>query len=75
MNLLYVNNKGAGQPAHPHSLISAFVIRFPQNITSKLPISCNILASLCSWVGWIEFYQVVNPEDRFSRVEAHLLPY
>ena len=22
----YANNKGAGQPAHPHSLISAFVV-------------------------------------------------
>ena len=25
--LLYANNKGADQPGHPHSLISAFVIR------------------------------------------------
>ena len=23
----YANNKGADQPAHPHSLISAFVVR------------------------------------------------
>ena len=25
--LPYVNNKGADQPAHPHSLINVFVIR------------------------------------------------
>ena len=25
--LSYANNKGADQPAHPHSLISAFVVR------------------------------------------------
>ena len=25
--MLYVNNKDADQPAHPHSLISAFVVR------------------------------------------------
>ena len=25
---MFANNKGAGQPAHPRSLISAFVIRF-----------------------------------------------
>ena len=25
--MLYANNKGANQPAHPRSLISAFVVR------------------------------------------------
>ena len=28
--------KGADQPAHPHSLISAFVIRFLENFICKL---------------------------------------
>ena len=32
----FVNNKGADQPAHPHSLISAFVNRFFEGIISKL---------------------------------------
>ena len=32
----FVNNKDAGQPAHPHSLISAFVIRFLESIICKL---------------------------------------
>ena len=30
--LPYANNKGADQPAHPRSLISAFVIRYLDNI-------------------------------------------
>ena len=30
----YVNNKGADQPAHPHSLISAFVVRCLDSIIS-----------------------------------------
>ena len=30
------NNTGAEQPAHPHSLISAFVIRFLESIICKL---------------------------------------
>ena len=30
----YANTKGADQPAHPHSLISAFVVRCLDNIIS-----------------------------------------
>ena len=37
--LLYVNNKGADQPAHPHSLISAFVVPCFDSIISILAIS------------------------------------
>ena len=33
------NNKGADEPAHPNSLISAFVIRFWENILDKLATS------------------------------------
>ena len=36
LSLGFVNNKGAGQPVHPHRLISAFVIRFLESIISKL---------------------------------------
>ena len=32
----FVNNTGADQPAHPRSLISAFVIRFSESIICKL---------------------------------------
>ena len=33
-----VNNKGADQPAHPHSLISAFVFRSFESIISRLSV-------------------------------------
>ena len=33
------NNKGADQPAHSHSLISAFVIRLLKSIISRLATS------------------------------------
>ena len=32
----FTNNTGADQPAHPHSLISAFVIRLLESIISRL---------------------------------------
>ena len=32
----FANNTGADQPAHPRSLISAFVIRFLESIMCKL---------------------------------------
>ena len=35
----FANNKGADQPAHPHSLVSAYVIRFFESTISKLATS------------------------------------
>ena len=35
----FVNNKGADQPAHPRSLISAFVFRSLESIISKLSVA------------------------------------
>ena len=35
----FANNKGADQPAHPRSLISAFVIRLLESIISRLAIN------------------------------------
>ena len=35
----YVNNKGADQPAHPHSLISAFFVHCLDSIISLVSIS------------------------------------
>ena len=32
--MAYANNKGAGQPAHPRSLISAFIVRCLDSIIS-----------------------------------------
>ena len=70
---IYANNKGADQPAHPRSLISAFVFRCVDSIPSSCYIrNFKILASLCLWAGRVESYLVTNPEDRFSRDEAHM---
>ena len=35
----FANNKGPDQPAHPHSLISAFVIRLLESIIYRLATS------------------------------------
>ena len=36
--MLYANNKDADQPAHPHSLISIFVVHFLDSIIPILAI-------------------------------------
>ena len=52
----YANNKGADQPAHPRSLISAFVVRCLDSIISLVSIICNfmtrwlLLRSMPVWV-------------------------
>ena len=69
----YANNKGADQPAHPHSLISTFAVCFLDSIIPLLNISeISRLASLCSWAGRFESYLVGNCEDRFSHDMAYL---
>ena len=68
------NNKGADQPAHPRSLISAFIVRCLDNIISLDSIteisrlylaSVAAQASLC--LVWSE-----TPEDTFCRVVAQI---
>ena len=70
----YANNKGADQPAHPRSLISAFVVRCLDSIISldsKAEISRLWLASVAAQAGlclaWSE-----TPADTFCRVVAHM---
>ena len=53
------NNTGSDQPAHPRSLISAFVIRFLENIICKL--ATGEISTFCSWGDW------------FCHDEAHIL--
>ena len=38
MFMSYANNKGADQPAHPRSLISSFVVRCLDSMTSLVSI-------------------------------------
>ena len=69
----YANNKGADQPAHPRSLISAFIVRCIGSIISRVSIfAISWLVCFYSWAGQFESYLVPNPEDRFSHDEAHL---
>ena len=70
----YANNKGADQPAHPRSLISAFVVRCLDNVMSLVSvtkISSLMLASVAEEASlsltWSE-----TPDDTFSHDEAHL---
>ena len=66
--MLYANNKGTDQPAHPCSLISTFVVRCLDSIiplVSICEISSLYLASVAAQV--FESTLVANPEDRFSR--------
>ena len=60
------NNTGADQPAHPRSLISAFVVRF---IETCYRWNLNFIASLCSWGDWSETRFVGNPENRPDMTE------
>ena len=70
----YANNKGAEQPAHLRSLISAFVVRCLDkaiSLVSVTKISSLMLASVAEQAGlsltWSE-----TPEDTFSHDEAQL---
>ena len=70
----YANNKGADQPAHPRSLISAFVFRClgsVMSLVSVTKISSLILASVAEHASlsltWSE-----TPEDTFSHDQAHI---
>ena len=72
--LSYANNKGADQPAHPRSLISAFVVRCLDSVMSLVSvtkISSLMLASVAEQanfsLAWSE-----TPEDTYCRVVAHI---
>ena len=71
----YANNKGADQPVHLRSLISACVVRCLASIiplvsiselSSPYLVSVTAQASLC--LTWLQ-----TPEDRFSRDEAKVM--
>ena len=71
---IYVNNKGADQPAHPRSLISAFVVRCLDSVMSLVSvtkISSLMLASVAEQASlsltWSE-----TLENSFSHDEAHI---
>ena len=55
-----------------HSLISAFVVRCLDSMPQLAITEISRLASLCNSADRFESYLVENPEDRFSRDEAHV---
>ena len=71
-----VNNKGADQTCastqSDQRLCYSLLRKY--HIFTCYEGSFNFLASLCSWAGWFEAHFVGNPEARFSRVAAHMLP-
>ena len=56
---IYANSKDADQPAHPCSLISAFVNHSPESMY------VNILMRLCISVGSYKPYLVGKPKTVF----------
>ena len=70
----YVNNKGADQPAHLRSLISAFVVRCLDSIISLDSIgeiSRVELASVAAQAGLCLAWSEI-PEDTFSHDKAEI---
>ena len=65
--------QGADQPAHPSSLISAYVVRCLDSIIPILAKTPNFKkqANLCSLAGRFESNLAPNPEYRFLRDVAH----
>ena len=70
----YANNKGADQPVHPRSLISAFFVRCRDSVMSLVSvtkISSLMLSSIAEQASlsltWSE-----TLEDMSSHDEAHL---
>ena len=75
----FANNEGADQPAHPHRLISAFVIRFLESIISRLAtreISIFWLVSVVEETG-LSFGLSETPKTAFvaSRPKCVLLSH
>ena len=55
------------------SLLSTFVIAYWKiSYLDLLWAKFKFLASLCSLAGWFESHFVENPENRFSRSQAHI---
>ena len=82
--MLYADNKGADQPAHPRSLISAFVVCCLDSIiplVSISKISSLYLASVAAQAGLsvaaqagLSLPRSQIPKTVFSRDEAHFMP-
>ena len=70
----YANNKGADQPAHPRSLISAFVVHFLNSIIPLVSIPkisrlwlVSVIEQASLSLTWSQ-----TPKTGFSRDEAQM---
>ena len=73
----YANNKGADQPAHQRSLISAFVVRCLDSVMYLVfvtKISSLVLASVDEKASWSLTWSGTL-EDTFSHDEVHCISY
>ena len=68
----YANNKGADQPAHPHSLISAFVVGCLDNISRFYSRNFKRLARFCGCTGRFVSGLVGNSRRPVLSCHAHL---
>ena len=70
----YADNKDADQPAHPRSLISAFVVRCLDSVMSLVSvtkISSLMLASVAEQAS-LSLTSSEPPEDTFPHGDAHM---
>ena len=68
--LLLVNNKGADQPAHSRSLVSAFVIRYLKSKVTRSDVSqfSNLFGGLqldkaSGWAPGVSFGILISSDD------------
>ena len=68
-------HKGADQPAHPRSLISAFVVQCLDSIIPLVSISeiSSLYLASVSVQASLSLTLVANPEDRFSHDKAQFI--
>ena len=67
----YVNNKGADQPAHPHSLISILVVHSLDSMIS-LNFSVGSFMTLASFFSWADRFWVVPDRKPWRQVFSWL---
>ena len=72
--MLYANNKGADQPAHPRGLISAFVVRCLDSVMSLVSVTkiSSLMISSVAEQASLSLTWSETPEDTFCRVVAQM---
>ena len=57
--MLYANNKGAGKPAHPRSLIRDFPVCCLDNVITESLLGAHAILLVLSWGGSFAFLKVI----------------